>query len=71
MKMGDEHRVDLGVVDLLPELAEDPVPAVEQDLRPLRLDQISAAGPPGVLPGRRLAEHGDSQRRDPIAPAGL
>ena len=59
------------VVGVLAELAEHPVAAVEQDLRPVGLDQIAAAGPSGVLPGRRLAEDGDSQGEGPIAPPGL
>jgi len=50
VEVGEEDRVDLGVVGVLAELAEDAVPAVEQDLRLVRLDQIAAAGLAGVLP---------------------
>ena len=54
-------RVEVDVVDPLAQLAEDAVAAVEQDVGLARLDQIAAAGAPGVLPRRRLAEHRDSQ----------
>src|SRR5829696_2105866 len=68
VQVGDEDAVDLGVVDALPELAEDAVPAIEQDLRRVRLEEVSTASPPGVLPGRTLAEHGELHDR-PMSPA--
>ena len=70
VEVGEDHRVDLGVVDPLAELPEDAVAAVEQDLRLVGLDQVAAAGAAGVLPGRRLAEHGDFQGKQPHGPAG-
>ena len=48
-------------VDPLAELPEHPVAAVEQHVRVAVLDQVAAAGAAGVLPGRRLPEHRDSQ----------
>jgi hypothetical protein len=71
VEVGDDHAVHLGVVDPLAELAEDAVAAVEQDLGAIRLDQVAAASPSRVLPGGRLAEHGDLQLSSPIAPPGL
>jgi hypothetical protein len=71
VEVGDDHRIDLGVVDPLAELAEDSVAAVEQHLRLVGLDQIAAASSAGVLPGRRFAQHGDLQGSCPMAPPGL
>jgi hypothetical protein len=52
VEVGDDHRVHLGVVEPLTQLAEHPVPAVEQDPGLPLLDQIAAASSAGVLPGR-------------------
>jgi hypothetical protein len=61
VEMGDDDRLDVDVVDVLAHLPEDAVAAVQQEARPALLDQVAAAGTAGVLPGRRLAEHRDSQ----------
>jgi hypothetical protein len=71
VEVGEDHGVELDVVESLAQLPEDAVPAVQQDVRLPSLDQIAAAGPPGVLPRGRLAEHRDSQEVSLIAcPAG-
>jgi hypothetical protein len=62
--VGDDHRVDVRVVDLLTQLGEDPVAAVEEDVRLTLAEQVAAAGAAGVLPGRRLTEHRDLHPRD-------
>ena len=61
VEVRDRDRVDLHVVDPLAQLAEHAVAAVEQQPRAALLDQVAAASAAGVLPGRRLPQHGDSQ----------
>lgn len=67
MQVGDQDRVDLGVVQVLAELSEHAVAAVEQHVGLARLDQEAAAGAPGVLPGGRLAQDCESQLSATIA----
>jgi hypothetical protein len=59
VEMGEDHRIDVDVVDPLPQLPEDAVAAIDQDRRVVLLHEIARAGASGVLPGGRLAEHGD------------
>ena len=60
VQVRDHDRVDVDVVDEAPQLGEHAVAAVEQQVEAVLLDQVAAAGPVRVLPGRRLAEHGDA-----------
>ena len=59
VQVGDEHRVDVDVVDDLAQLGEHAVAAVEQQAVALLLDEVSGAGAVGVLPGGRLAQDRD------------
>ena len=60
VQVRDDDRVDVDVVDEAPQLGEDAVAAVEQQVEAVLLDEVAAAGTIRVLPGRRLAEHGDA-----------
>ena len=61
VQVREDDRVEVDVVEVQPQLREDAVAAVEQHVDRIRLDQVAAAGSPGVLPGRRLAEDRHSQ----------
>jgi hypothetical protein len=50
VQVGDDDRVDLRVVAEPPQLGEDAVAAVDQDGRPVLLDEVAGAGAVGVLP---------------------
>jgi hypothetical protein len=63
VQVGDEHRVDRVVVAPAAQLGEHAVAAVEEQADALLLDQVSGARAVRVLPGRRLAEHGDLHGR--------
>ena len=62
VEVRDEDRVDVDVVDVLAELREDAVAAIEQELGLAVGDQVPAACAPGVLPRRGLPQHGDPHR---------
>ena len=64
VQVRDDDRVDVDVVDVAAQLREDPVAAVEHELRAVRLDEVPAARPARVLPRRRLAEDGDPHPLD-------
>ena len=66
VQVRDQHRVELGVVEVLTELREDAVAAVKQQPSPPVLDQVSAARSPGILPGGRFAEDSDAHRHDQL-----
>jgi hypothetical protein len=61
VQVRDDDRIDVGVVAEAPQLGEDAVAAVEEQARPVLLDEVPAAGADGVLPGRRLAQDRDVQ----------
>jgi hypothetical protein len=62
VQVADDHAVDRDVVDEAPELAEDPVAAVEQHDGAVLLDQIPTARTARVRVGRGLAQHRDPHR---------
>jgi NhaP-type Na+/H+ or K+/H+ antiporter len=59
VQVGDDHRVDVDVVAEVAQLGEDAVAAVEEQAGAMLLDEVAAASASGILPGRRLAQHGD------------
>ena len=63
MQVRDHDGVHVHVVDALAQLREHAVAAVHQDHGVVLLDQVAGAGAAGVLPGRRLAEHGEPHER--------
>ena len=67
MQVGDQHRVDVDVIAMLAQLAEDAVAAVEQQDSLVIVDQVAATGPAGVLPRRQLAQDGEPHSATLIA----
>jgi hypothetical protein len=63
MQVRDDDGVDVDVVAEPAELGEDAVAAVQEQADALLLNEVSAAGAVGVLPGRGLPQDGDAQTR--------
>ena len=59
VQVRDQGGVEVHVVQVLAELREHAVAAVEQQTGVAILDQVAAAGASGILPRRRLPQHGD------------
>jgi len=58
VQVRDHDRVEVDVVDVLAQLREYAVAAIDEDAGAFLLDQVARTGAAGILPGRRLAEDG-------------